>query len=159
LSPSQYSYCDPMAGEIGVVYQACGWIHLGQGPGRTSKGRWRFFSGREGKWLSERTLRKRRLKLAELRSHPGWIAEWTPDKGALCPFRRLAAREARSSTSVEVCAAGLSEAAAPEPRPSPIAAADGSLKLKVFRPSRAAGPGADPCRHASHGATLEDDER
>jgi hypothetical protein len=52
-----FAYADPMAGEIGAVYQACNWLYLGQGPGRTSKGRWRFFSRREGRWHAERAIR------------------------------------------------------------------------------------------------------
>ena len=76
-----YAYADPMAGEIGTVYQACNWLYLGVGVGRSDKGRWRFFNRREGKWRGERSVRKRRLVLAELRAHPEWIAEWMPDKG------------------------------------------------------------------------------
>ena len=77
-----FAYADPMAGEIGVVYQAANWLYLGQGVGRRScAGRLRFFSRREGKWRSTRSVRGRRAVLADLRSHPNWIAEWTPDKG------------------------------------------------------------------------------
>jgi hypothetical protein len=77
-----YAYTDPRAGEIGVVYQAANWLYLGVGVGRSGgKGRWRFFSRREGKWRSERNLRKRRLTPAELRAHPEWIADWAHDKG------------------------------------------------------------------------------
>jgi hypothetical protein len=76
------AYADPTAGEIGAVYQAANWLYLGVGAGRSGgRGRWRFFSRREGKWYAERAIRKRRLKLAELRAHPEWIDEWTPDKG------------------------------------------------------------------------------
>jgi hypothetical protein len=67
---------------FGTVYQAANWIYLGEGVGRSKgRGRLRFFNRREGRWRSERVLRKRRLGLAELRSCPEWIAEWTPDKG------------------------------------------------------------------------------
>ena len=77
-----FAYADPSAGEIGTVYQACNWLYLGEGVGRSKgRGRLQFFNLREGRWRSERVLRKRRLKLAELRSHREWIAEWTPDKG------------------------------------------------------------------------------
>ena len=76
-----YSYSDPTAGEIGTVYQACNWLYLGEGVGRSKgRGRLKFFDRREARWRSERVLRKRRLKLAELRSHPDWIVERTPDK-------------------------------------------------------------------------------
>jgi len=83
-----YAYADPMAGEIGTVYQAVNWLYVGIGAGRSDKGRWRFFSRREGRWRSERGLRQRkhRLVLAELRSHPDWISEWTPDKGRYVHF-------------------------------------------------------------------------
>ncbi len=30
-----YAYADPEAGEIGTVYQACNWLYIGQGVGRT----------------------------------------------------------------------------------------------------------------------------
>jgi hypothetical protein len=76
-----YAYADPTAGEVGTIYQACNWLYLGIGAGRSDKGRWRFFNRREGKWRGERSVRKRRLVLAELRSHPEWIPQWTPDKG------------------------------------------------------------------------------
>jgi hypothetical protein len=77
-----YAYADPKAGEIGTVYQACNWLCLGVAVGRTGgKGRWRLFDRRAGKWRSDRLLSRRKLKLADLRAHPEWIAEWTPDKG------------------------------------------------------------------------------
>ena len=87
-----------MAGEIGTVYQAANWIYLGEGAGR-SKGRdrLRFFSRREGRWLSERVLRKLRLNLSELRSSPEWIADWTPDKGRYVCFEG-SPREKRALT-------------------------------------------------------------
>ena len=51
-----YAYSDPMAGEIGTVYQAANWLYLGEGVGRSdSRGRWRFFNRREGRWRSERS--------------------------------------------------------------------------------------------------------
>jgi hypothetical protein len=82
-----YAYSDPLAGEIGTVYQACNWLYLGAGTGRSEgRSRLRFFNRREGRWRSERSLRKRRLKLADLRSHPEWIAEWTHDKGRYVHF-------------------------------------------------------------------------
>jgi hypothetical protein len=93
-----FAYADPTAGEIGAVYQACNWLYLGVGVGRRSRsGRWRFFSRREGKWRAERTLRKRRLKLADLRAHPEWVAEHCPDKHRYVWFggSRLERRELR----------------------------------------------------------------
>jgi hypothetical protein len=77
-----FAYSDPTAGEIGVVYQACNWLYLGIGAGRSGgRGHWRFFNRREGRWRGERAIRKRRLPLAALRSHPDWIPDFTPDKG------------------------------------------------------------------------------
>ena len=77
-----YAYADPRAGEIGTVYQAANWLYLGRGVGRgKDRGRLRFFNLREGRWRSDRLLSRRKLKLAELRAHPDWIADWTPDKG------------------------------------------------------------------------------
>jgi hypothetical protein len=90
-----YAYADPTAGEIGTVYQACNWLYLGIGVGRSGgKGRWRFFSRQEGRWHGERTIRKRRLTPADLRSHPNWIADWTPDKGRYGWFEGSGARSA-----------------------------------------------------------------
>ena len=77
-----FAYSDPTAGEIGTIYQACNWLYLGEGVGRSKgRGRLRFFNRRERRWRSERVLRRRRLNLAELRSHPDWIPDFTPDKG------------------------------------------------------------------------------
>lgn len=60
-----YAYADPEAGEIGTVYQACNWLYIGQGVGRTP-GRlredWRLPDGRI---LSSRSLRHRKLKRPE----------------------------------------------------------------------------------------------
>ena len=82
-----YAYADPMAGEIGIVYQACNWLYLGVGTRRNRGGsRPRFFNRREGKWCSERVLYKRQFTLAELRAHPDWIADKTPDKGRYVHF-------------------------------------------------------------------------
>ena len=77
-----YAYADPKAGEIGTVYQAANWVYLGVGVGRGGdKGHWRFFDKRKGHWRSDRMLSRCKLKVAALRAHPEWIAEWTPDKG------------------------------------------------------------------------------
>jgi hypothetical protein len=85
-----FAYADPRAGEVGAVYQAANWLYLGQGVGRRSRsGRWRFFSRREGRWRAERAIRQRRLVPGELRSHPNWIAEWTPDKGRYVWFEGI----------------------------------------------------------------------
>jgi hypothetical protein len=77
-----FAYADPTAGEVGAVYQAANWLYLGVGVGRSGgRGRWRFFSKRDGRWHGERAIRKRRLRPADLRSRPEWIAQFTPDKG------------------------------------------------------------------------------
>jgi hypothetical protein len=77
-----YAYSDPTAGEIGTVYQSANWLYLGEGVGRSKgRGRLRFFARREGRWRGERAIRRRRMAPAELRSHPEWVAVWTPDKG------------------------------------------------------------------------------
>ena len=82
-----YAYSDPTAGEIGTVYQACNWLYLGIGAGRRDgRGRWRFFNMRVGRWRSERVLRKRRMALGALRSHPDWIPDFMPDKGRYAHF-------------------------------------------------------------------------
>lgn len=68
-----YAYTDATAGEVGTVYQACNWLYLGTGTGRTEgRWRWRFYDRRAGRWFAERGLR---------RPHADWIAERTPDKG------------------------------------------------------------------------------
>jgi hypothetical protein len=70
------AYADPAAGEIGVVYQACGWLCLGAGVGRKSKGsRWRFFNERDGRWYTERSLVRRKVAMGVLRRDPNWRAE------------------------------------------------------------------------------------
>jgi hypothetical protein len=66
-----YAYADPEAGEIGTVYQACNWLYIGQGVGRTP-GRlrqdWRL---PDGKIVSGRTLRHRGMKSADAKA-AGW---------------------------------------------------------------------------------------
>lgn len=75
-----FAYGDPMAGEHGGVYQAAGWLYLGQGlDGK--KGRSRRYSvlppgldpNRPENWKSTRELRRgnRRLSFAEARAL-GW---------------------------------------------------------------------------------------
>jgi hypothetical protein len=83
-----FAYADPMAGEYGAVYQAANWVYLGVRVGRgKGRGRLRFLNRRESRWRSERSVRKQRLKPADLRAHPDWIAERTPDKGRYCWFQ------------------------------------------------------------------------
>jgi hypothetical protein len=81
-----HAYADRTAGEIGTVYQACGWLFLGVGVGRAAKGRWRFWNKREGRWYSERALVRRKLAMAALRHDPNWAAELQQDKGRYVHF-------------------------------------------------------------------------
>jgi hypothetical protein len=78
--PIFFAYADPMAGEHGGVYQACGWAYLGQGlDGR--KGRRRRYSvlppgldpNRPENWKSTRELRRgtRNMSFDEARA-AGW---------------------------------------------------------------------------------------
>ena len=55
-------------------------------------------------------IRRRGLKPADLRSHPDWIADFTPDKGRYVWFEGTPAREARSAAGAEIRAEALSEA-------------------------------------------------
>ena len=60
-----YAYSDEDAGEIGTIYQACNWIYIGQGVGR-SPGRMReYFVDLNGKVISSRTLRHRSMTKRE----------------------------------------------------------------------------------------------
>ncbi len=82
-----FAYADWQAGEYGAVYQAANWLYLGAGTGRSAdRGRSRFFSRRERRWLSERSVRRRGFRPAALRSHPDWIPDFTPDKGRYARF-------------------------------------------------------------------------
>jgi hypothetical protein len=75
-----FAYGDPMAGEYGAVYQACGWVYLGQ---RLDGNKWRthrFFILPPGgnpddasQWRTTRDLRRegRRLTFAQARKS-GW---------------------------------------------------------------------------------------
>lgn len=66
-----YAYADPEAGEIGTVYQACNWIYIGQGVGRTP-GRFREdWQLPCGKVLSSRSLRHRKMRRSDALA-AGW---------------------------------------------------------------------------------------
>lgn len=54
-----YAYADPEAGEVGTVYQACNWIYLGQGVGRTPGRMRQDWLLPDGQIISSRTLRHR----------------------------------------------------------------------------------------------------
>jgi hypothetical protein len=81
-----HAYADRAAGEIGTVYQACGWLYLGTNVGRGTRTRWRFFNRREGRWYSERALVARKLDMGALRRDPNWTAELQEDKGRYVHF-------------------------------------------------------------------------
>lgn len=68
-----YAYADPEAGEIGTVYQACNWLYIGQGVGRTPGRLREDWLLPDGKVLTSRSLRHRKLK------RPDALAlGWTP---------------------------------------------------------------------------------
>jgi hypothetical protein len=77
---------DREAGEVGIVYQSCGWLYLGEGVGRAGNGRWRFYNKRERRWYSEKQLTKRKIAMGNLRSNPDWIAEKQPAKARYVHF-------------------------------------------------------------------------
>ena len=88
-SAGEYSSPTPIGrrARYGAVYQAANWLYLGAGTGRSAdRGRSRFFSRRERRWLSERSVRRRGFRPAALRSHPDWIPDFTPDKGRYARF-------------------------------------------------------------------------
>jgi hypothetical protein len=60
-----YAYADPEAGEIGTVYQACNWLYIGQGVGRTPGRLREDWKLPDGRVLSSRSLRHRGLKRQE----------------------------------------------------------------------------------------------
>jgi hypothetical protein len=77
-----YAYADPMAGEYGAVYQAAGWVYLGQGLGGDGKERSaRLFvlppgadASNPANWKTTRELRRPgrwHLSLAQARAE-GW---------------------------------------------------------------------------------------
>jgi len=74
-----YAYSDPEAGEIGTVYQACNWFYIGQGVGRDPGRRREYYEDIEGNLISERTLRRRKLKKSELLMS-GWKIQYKQPK-------------------------------------------------------------------------------
>jgi hypothetical protein len=66
-----YAYADPEAGEIGTIYQACGWLYIGQGPGRRiirgearSRLKFRHYDWAADKWVTDRAFYRRGLSMA-----------------------------------------------------------------------------------------------
>ena len=74
-----YAYADPMAGEIGTVYQAVGWEYIGQGPGHGNRDRWYFRNPANGRWITSKSFYQRGLKKAEALAD-GWEFEQRPPK-------------------------------------------------------------------------------
>ena len=67
-----YSYSDASAGEIGTIYQACGWMYLGQGVGRNRiagvarpRQSFRHRDWPDDKWVTDRAFYRRRLMIDE----------------------------------------------------------------------------------------------
>ena len=74
-----YAYSDEEAGEIGTVYQACNWIYIGQGVGR-SPGRSReYYKSPDGKVVSSRWARHNLTTKKELMLS-GWTTIHKPPK-------------------------------------------------------------------------------
>ena len=59
--PLVYAYADEDAGEIGAVYQACNWLYIGQGVGRTPGRLRNYYVTPEGTVLSSRSLRHKKM--------------------------------------------------------------------------------------------------
>lgn len=67
-----YAYADPEAGEIGTVYQACNWLYIGQGVGRTPGRPREYWVRPDGSEVSSRTLRHKAMKKADAEA-AGWV--------------------------------------------------------------------------------------
>jgi hypothetical protein len=74
-----YAYSDEDAGEMGTVYQACNWIYIGRGVGRTPGRLREYYVTPEGKVVSCRTLRHRGLRKAEALAM-GWQLRYQSPK-------------------------------------------------------------------------------
>jgi len=66
-----YAYADEDAGEIGTVYQACNWLYIGQGVGRTPGRLREYFIDPAGHVVSSRSLRHRRITKSDA-IRQGW---------------------------------------------------------------------------------------
>jgi hypothetical protein len=83
-----YAYGDPMAGEYGAVYQAAGWVYLGQGLDNGKERPLRRYvlppgadANDPSAWKTTRELRRpgQRLSQAEAAAK-GWTLAWRPGK-------------------------------------------------------------------------------
>ncbi len=93
-----YAYSDIEAGEIGTIYQACGWFYTGQGSGRkkaNGKERERWLGMHpaytKGKWITSRALykwlRKFDLTIRDVRAGvSGWQYREAPAKHKYVQF-------------------------------------------------------------------------
>lgn len=75
-----YAYSDASAGEVGTVYQACNWHYLGIGVGRPAGRPRENFVRRDGREVSDRTLRHMRLTKKQAVAQ-GWTVVKVPAKG------------------------------------------------------------------------------
>jgi hypothetical protein len=87
-----YAYSDPTAGEVGTIYQACGWHYIGVGPGRDLKAgkpkpRWQFRQNGDP-WVSDRAFYRRTgLSVEDARAGvDGWQMREVPAKGKYVTF-------------------------------------------------------------------------
>jgi hypothetical protein len=74
-----YAYSDEDAGEIGTIYQACNWKYIGQGVGRTPGRLREYYKTPEGKVVSCRTLRHRKLTKTQALAE-GWEIRYQQPK-------------------------------------------------------------------------------
>jgi hypothetical protein len=86
--PTFYAYCDPCAGEYGAVYQASGWLYLGQGLGGKADRATRYYvlapdadRDNPANWKTTRVLRQggRKLRWAQAKAL-GWEIAIRPAK-------------------------------------------------------------------------------
>jgi hypothetical protein len=93
------AYCDPDAGEVGTIYQACNWLYLGQGSdGRVIAGHprareyFRRVDDPADKWISERTWRYHGGRVADLAAGR-WVREMRSAKHRYVTFAGGTRRE------------------------------------------------------------------
>jgi hypothetical protein len=111
-----YAYSDRLAGEIGVVYQACNWRYLGRSRRRS---RTRERQGRDqplavlqqgrGALVFIASVESPRLRRQERAGEPELDLREATRQGPLRPFRRHAARTERGAGGVAVSDARLSK--------------------------------------------------
>lgn len=85
-----FAYSDQEAGEVGVVYQACNWLYLGQGLGRGQGETWRnnWYSPSGERYTSRRlrALKARTGKTGAELLADGWERRRHYDKGKYVHF-------------------------------------------------------------------------